>query len=131
VIVVDSSALIEIILDGPRASDCMAALETAERVTVSAATMTESLIVAAGHSAEGPLTSLFERFGLDVITLTVDRAKDAAGAYRRYGKGWHAAGLNFGDCFAYALAKELDCPLLFVGDDFPRTDVKVALAGKE
>jgi ribonuclease VapC len=128
VIVVDSSALIEIIRDGPCASGCMAALETAEKVFISAATMTESLIVAAGHRAEGPLTSLFERFGLDVIALTSDRAKDAANAYRRYGKGWHAAGLNFGDCFAYALAKELDCPLLFVGNDFPMTDVKVALA---
>lgn len=126
-IVVDSSALVEIIIDGPRAVACVAALEKAETVAVSAGTMTESLIVATGHSAERPLLALFERFGFDVVSVTQERAKAAARAYRRYGKGWHAAGLNFGDCFAYALAKELDCPLLFLGQDFSRTDVKVAL----
>lgn len=126
-IVVDSSALIEIILDAPRADACIAALENAETVLISAGTMAESLIVATGHYAEQPLVSLFERFGFDVIPLTQERAKAAARAYRRYGKGWHPAGLNFGDCFAYVLAKELDCPLLFLGEDFSRTDVKAAL----
>jgi ribonuclease VapC len=127
VIVVDSSALIEIIVDGPGANACMAALEDAETVIISAGTMAESLIVAIGHHAEQPLIALFERFGIDVIPVTRERATAAARAYRRYGEGWHAAGLNFGDCFAYSLARELDCPLLFVGDDFPRTDVKPAL----
>ena len=126
-IVVDSSALIEIILDAPSADACIAALENAETVVISAGTMAESLIVATGHYAERPLIALFDRFGFDVIPLTQERAKATARAYRRYGKGWHAAGLNFGDCFAYALAKELDCPLLFLGKDFSRTDVKAAL----
>lgn len=127
-IVVDTSALIEIILDAPQADACMTAIESAESVAISAGTMTESLIVAIGHAAEGPLTVLFDRFGLDVIPVTEGRAKEVARAYRRYGKGWHAAGLNFGDCFAYALAMELDCPLLFVGKDFAKSDVKSALA---
>ena len=126
-IVVDSLALIEIILDAPRADACIAELENADTVLISAGTMAECLIVATGHHAERPLMSLFERFGLEVIPVTQERAKSSARAYRRYGKGWHAAGLNFGDCFAYALAKELDCPLLFVGEDFSRTDVKAAL----
>lgn len=126
-IVVDSSALIEIIRNGARAKACMAALEDAETVVVSAGTMAESLIVAIGHQAERPLTSLFERFGLEVAPVTQERAKAVGEAYRRYGKGWHAAGLNFGDCFAYALAKELGCALLFVGKDFARTDLKAAL----
>lgn len=127
-IVVDSSALIEIIRDAPRTDACIMALEAADTVAISAGTMAESLIVATGHHAERPLTLLFERFGLDVIPLTQERAKAAARAYRKYGKGWHPAGLNFGDCFAYALAEELECPLLYVGDDFARTDIKAALA---
>jgi ribonuclease VapC len=128
VIVVDTSALIEIILDASRAEACIMALESADAVVISAGSIAESLIVAIGHSAERPLGSLFERFGLDVIPLTEGRAKAAARAYRRYGKGWHPAGLNFGDCFAYALAEELDCPLLFVGADFAKTDIRSALA---
>jgi ribonuclease VapC len=127
VIVVDSSALIEIIIDDPQADSCIGALESADKVLISAGTMTESLIVATGRDAERPLTALFERFGFEVISLTQERATAAAGAYRRYGKGWHAAALNFGDCFAYALAKEFDCPLLYIGKDFSRTDVKSAL----
>lgn len=127
-IVVDSSALIEVIVDGPAASACMTALEKDETIIMSAGTMAECLIVATGHHAETPLNALFERFGIDIIPLTRERARAAAHAYRRYGKGWHAAGLNFGDCFAYSLARELDCPLLFVGDDFARTDAKPALS---
>ena len=127
-IVVDSSALVEIILDAERANDCIAALEQAESVLISAGTMTECLIVALGRDAEGPLTNLFDQFGFDVVPVTRERAHAAADAYRRYGKGWHAAALNFGDCFAYALAKEMDCPLLFLGKDFALTDVKAALS---
>jgi len=127
VIVVDSSALIEIIIDGPHAEACMTALENAETAIISAGTMTESLIVAIGHYAEQPLKALFDQFGFDVIPVTQERAKAAAEGYRQYGKGWQAAGLNFGDSFAYALAKELDSPLLFIGKDFARTDVKSVL----
>ena len=126
-IVVDSSALIEIIRDGPRTEACIAALESADAVSISAGTMTECLIVALGHCAKEPLTQLFERFGFDVLPLTEERAKAAAAAYERFGKGRHPAALNFGDCFAYALAKELDSPLLFVGTDFAKTDVQSVL----
>ena len=62
-----------------------------------------------------------------VVPLTEERALAAALGYVRWGKGFHPAALNFGDCFAYALAKEHDCPLLFVGDDFTKTDVKPAI----
>lgn len=127
-IVVDSSALIEIILDAPAAIACMDALEAADEVLISAGTMTECLIVAFGHKAEQPLKNLFDRFGLTVIPVTEARAQAAAQGYQRYGRGWHAAGLNFGDSFAYAPAKEYGCPLLFVGDDFSKTDVASALA---
>lgn len=127
-IVVDTSALVEIILDGPRAEACMEALEKAEPVLISAGTLVECLIVAFGRKAEGPLRDLLDHFGLRVEPVTQARAMAAGAAWRRYGKGQHAASLNHGDCFAYALAKEQDCPLLFVGEDFASTDVAPAIA---
>lgn len=127
-IVVDTSALVEIIIDGPRAQECIDALEQAGLVLISAGTMLESLIVAFGRRAEPPLRDLFDDFGIRVEPVTEARAKAAAAGYRRYGKRFHAASLNLGDCFAYALAREQDCPLLFIGDDFALTDVKPALA---
>ncbi len=66
--------------------------------------------------------------GIEIIPLTSARAEVAATAYQRFGKGFHPASLNFGDCFSYATAKEFDCPLLYIGDDFARTDVRSALA---
>jgi ribonuclease VapC len=127
-IVVDSSALMAIALAESDAEGCMRALHEAERVAISAATVAETLIVAFGRDCEAPIRALFDRFGLVVETVTEARARAAADAYRRYGKGWHAAALNYGDCFAYALAIEHGCPLLFVGDDFTKTDVASALA---
>lgn len=126
-IVVDTSALIEIAIGAPRATECRQALKQADTLLISAGTVTETLIVATGRAVEPQMTALLDRFGLTVVPLTEERAKAAARAYRRYGKSWHAAALNFGDSFAYALAKEHDCPLLFVGDDFSRTDIASAL----
>jgi len=61
------------------------------------------------------------------MDVTEETAERAAAAYARWGKGNHPAGLNFGDCFAYALAEQMNCPLLFVGDDFSKTDIVPAL----
>jgi ribonuclease VapC len=127
VIVVDTSALVEIALDGPLARHCRQALLDAEGLLMSAGTLTEVLIVSLGRADEPQMRALLDRFGLTVIAVTEERARATAQAYRRYGKGWHAASLNFGDCFAYALAKEHGCPLLFVGSDFAMTDVESAL----
>ena len=127
-IIVDSSALIAIALAEPDAEHCMRALHEAECVSISAATVTETLIVAFGRDCEAPIRALFDRFGLIIEPVIEGRARAAADAYRRYGKGWHAAALNYGDCFAYALAIEHGCPLLYVGDDFAKTDVVSALA---
>jgi ribonuclease VapC len=126
-IVVDSSALIAIALDEPRADDCIRALEEADSVLIAAPTLTESLIVAARRGAGGPMSDLLQGFGFDVIPLTERRARAAAAAYRQWGKGSHAASLNFGDCFSYAAAHEHRCPLLFVDDDFAKTDLKAAI----
>lgn len=126
-IVVDTSALIEIIVAGRQAQACMDALEMESPVLMSVGSMLECLIVAFGRKAEQPLADLFEQFGIRFEPVSESRARAAGMAYRRYGKGWHAASLNFGDCFAYALAKEHDCPLLFVGNDFALTDVEPVL----
>lgn len=125
-IVVDTSALVEVALAGPHAEECRRALLSADSSLISAGTLTEILIVSLGRAVEPQMNALLDRFGMTIVPVTEERAKAVGQAYRRYGRGWHAASLNFGDCFAYALAKEHDCPLLFVGDDFARTDVKPA-----
>jgi ribonuclease VapC len=127
-IVVDTSALVEIALAGPRAEDCSRTLLNADSLLISAGTLAEILVVSLGRAVELQMNKLLDGFGITIVPVTEERARAAAQAYRRYGKGWHAAGLNFGDCFAYALAIERDSPLLFVGNDFARTDVKPALA---
>ena len=122
-IVVDSSALMAIVLDEPSASTCMSALADQNRILISAATLTEALIVA-GRRGRGPeMRRLVDGLGLEVVGLTREEALRAASAYERFGRSVHPAALNYGDCFAYELAKHSECPLLFVGDDFSRTDV--------
>ena len=81
------------------------------------------------HGAAGvhDLDRLLDRAGCQIVALDVEQAKIARSAFQRYGKGRHPAGLNFGDCFAYALARETGYPLLYVGQDFARTDVVTAV----
>jgi ribonuclease VapC len=71
------------------------------------------------------LDRLLFRLGVEVVPVSREYAEIARSAFRRFGKGRHPAGLNFGDCFAYALAQALGEPLLFAGDDFSQTDVAV------
>ncbi|WP_377296691.1 type II toxin-antitoxin system VapC family toxin [Rhizobium sp. SGZ-381] len=128
-IVVDTSALMAIILDEPSADSCTAVLEDpTQRLLLSAGTLLEVYVVAARKNCRPGLDALLAAIPFDIITVTASRAEMAAAAYRRFGKGFHKAGLNFGDCFAYGLARELDCPLLFVGGDFARTDIVPARA---
>jgi ribonuclease VapC len=79
-----------------------------------------------GDRGEGEVDVFVQRAGVDVVPVMLDHAEIARSAYRRFGKGRHPAALNFGDCFAYALAILLGEPLLFVGEEFSRTDVLVA-----
>ena len=125
-IVVDSSALIAIAQNEPEAERLMHTLHNANRLIISAATLTETLIVAMGRECEPQIAAIFEPLAFEIEAVTEARAEAAADAYRLYGKGRHKAALNFGDTFAYALAKELECPLLFVGNDFARTDITPA-----
>jgi ribonuclease VapC len=77
-----------------------------------------------GPDSRSEVDALLETFGLRVLPFTEDHAREAVTAFLRYGKGRHAAGLNFGDCMAYAVARVEGAPLLFTGGDFARTDVE-------
>ena len=127
--ILDTSAVVAILRDESDASELAEAIESADVRRVSAATYVEAAIVI--DSNRNPLLSnLLDSFLLRSLTsiepVTVEQARLAREAYRDFGKGRHRAGLNFGDCFAYALAKDKGEPLLFKGDDFRRTDVEVA-----
>jgi ribonuclease VapC len=126
-IAVDTSALMAIVLDEAEAGACMAALETNDELLISAGTIAEALTVASRRSFGEEMTRLIKGLGLNEVAVTPAAARRIALAYQRWGKGSHAAGLNFGDCFAYDIAKEHDCPLLFIGEDFAKTDLKRVL----
>jgi ribonuclease VapC len=113
-----------IALDEPHADACIGALADADEVLLSAGTLAEALIVAAGKGIAPKMARTVEAFGFTVKPVSEFDARRIGQAYARWGKGMHPAGLNFGDCFAYALAKEQGCPLLYVGKDFARTDVQ-------
>ena len=123
-IAVDTSALIAIVLREPEAAACEAALEAASGLLISAATLAEALIVASRRNIVEEMGRLIDAFSFEILPVTETAARRAADAHQRWGRGSHAARLNFGDCFAYDVAKAHDCPLLYVGDDFARTDLK-------
>lgn len=127
-IAVDTSALMAVVLNEASAERIGAALENAEQISISATTVAECLIVAAMRNVGPEMQRLIDELGFEVAPVTPPFAQRVARAYGRWGKGVHPAGLNFGDCFAYALAEERACPLLYVGDDFSRTDITAALA---
>lgn len=130
-IAVDTSALLAIILNEPEADACAAALETEDRLLISAATVAEALIVAGRRNVGDELARLIEGLGFEIVSVTQASAKRVADAYEKWGKGLHPAGLNFGDCFAYEVAQAHDCALLYVGANFAQTDVKGWLPGPD
>ncbi|MBA5778989.1 type II toxin-antitoxin system VapC family toxin [Stappia sp. F7233] len=127
-IAVDTSALMAIVLGEAEADACIAALEAEDELLISAGTVAEALIVAARRNVGEEMQRLIDGLGFEVVSVTPASARRIAQAYARWGKGAHPAALNFGDCFAYEIASERACPLLFVGGDFRATDVKSALS---
>ena len=125
--IVDSSALIAILLDEPEAAVFAQALLSSSVNRISAANYLEAAIVVDRRAQEGSRIAAFEPLveaaRLQIVDVTLQRAVEARKAYRRYGKGFDPARLNFGDSFAYALAVEFGEPLLFKGNDFAQTDV--------
>ena len=122
-IVVDTSALMAIVINEPVSAKCARAIEDADEILISAGTLTEILIVAAGKNLTTQMETLLRKLVHAVVPVTRESAIRTGAAYHQWGKGFHPAGLNFGDCFAYTLAMERNCPLLFVGNDFSKTDV--------
>ncbi|MFY9742026.1 MAG: type II toxin-antitoxin system VapC family toxin [Candidatus Sulfotelmatobacter sp.] len=127
--ILDTSAIVAILRDEPEAALMAQALERAEGCCVSAVSYVEAAVVI--DSGRSPVSSrrfddFFSQAKIVIESVSPEQAKIAREAYRDFGKGRHRAGLNFGDCFAYALAKEKGKPLLFKGDDFCHTDIEPA-----
>jgi ribonuclease VapC len=126
-IAVDTSAIMAIVLNEPEADACAVALEAEDRILISAATVAEALIVAGRRNVGEEVAALVDGLGFEIVSVTPAAARRVAQAYEKWGKGAHAAALNFGDCFAYEVAKEHGCRLLYVGEDFSRTDIESVL----
>jgi ribonuclease VapC len=130
--IIDTSALVAILRDEPEAEICARAIESAAERRVSAVNFVEAAVVIDG--SRDPIASrrfddLLKAAGVRIEPVTEIQARLARDAYRDFGKGsGHSAKLNFGDCFAYALAKTIGEPLLFIGADFGHTDIVSAIA---
>jgi ribonuclease VapC len=126
-IAVDTSALMAIVLNEPEADACIAVLEAEDDILISAGTVAEALIVSARRNVGAEVASLIDGLGFEVVTVTPAAARRIAQAYEQWGRGLNSAALNFGDCFAYEVAKEHACRLLYVGDDFSKIDIESVL----
>ena len=124
---VDTSALMAIVLNEAEADRCKAALEEEPDLLISAGTLAEALIVAARRNLVEEMIRLIDGLGFDIVSVTPASTHEIAAAYARWVRGMHPAGLNFGDCFSYEVAKEHSCPLLYVGEDFAKTDLESAV----
>ena len=126
--VIDSSAIIAVLLDEANAADIARAIEASSQRLLSAANLLEASIVIESRKGEAggrELDLLIYRAAIEIVAVDQDQAELARIAWRRFGKGRHPAGLNYGDCFANALARTRQLPLLFQGDDFSRTDIDI------
>ena len=127
--VIDTSAMAAIFFHEPERERLLAALALDQRRLMSAATLLELQMVFSRSSSEAGwaiVAAVLDQFKIEVVAFTREQALAAGEAFRRYGKGRHQARLNFGDCFAYALAKTTDEQLLFKGNDFTETDLRLA-----
>lgn len=127
--IVDTSALAAILFGEPDAARYAQLIHDADRCVISVANFVElSIVIEAqlGPDAGRQCDVFFRRAGIIIEPLTIEHGHLARQAFLDFGKGRHPAGLNFGDCFAYALAKATGEPLLFKGQDFSKTDIKAA-----
>ena len=130
--VVDTSAIMAILLREPDAGLFEQALAASTSRLLSAATRVELSIVAEGRKGDRgrmDLDNFLAMVQFNIVPLNEIQSNLAIGAFRRFGKGRHQAALNIGDCFSYALAKAMDHPLLFKGKDFAQTDIRPAMMG--
>jgi ribonuclease VapC len=124
--VIDSSAIVAVLLNEKNAAQIAQAIEAASQRLLSAANLLEASIVIESRKGEAggrELDLLLYRTAIEIVAVDQDQVESARIAWRRFGRGRHPARLNYGDCFAYALAKSRGLPLLFQGDDFSQTDI--------
>jgi len=129
-VILDTSAIIAVLRDEPEAAAMAQAIEQAGACHVSVVSYVEAAIVI--DSSRSPVSSrrfddFFRQAHIVIESVLPEHARIAREAYRDFGKGRHRAGLNFGDCFAYSLAKTTGQPLLYKGNEFRRTDVEPAM----
>ncbi len=128
-IVIDSSAVLAILNNEPERRTFNETIEKAEICLISAASFVEASIVLEarkGYEGVRDFDLFVARAEIKLAEVDAEQAEIARTAFRKFGKGRHAANLNFGDCFSYALAKANSLPLLFKGNDFSQTDVECA-----
>ena len=124
--VIDTSAVLAILQDEPERRKFAEFIEAADTRWMSAATWVEaSIVVEARYGSDGlrDFDRLMDRIAVEIVPVDLEQARTAREVFRHFGKGRHPAGLNFGDCFSYAVARTLGEPLLFKGTDFSRTDL--------
>jgi ribonuclease VapC len=130
-VIVDTSALVAVLLDEPEAPAMARAMAAAPACRISAATYLELAVVVDGRrdpTLSGAIDSLLRRGRIEIAPFTGEQARLARMAYREFGRGsGHPAQLNMGDCFSYALARDLGEPLLFKGGDFALTDIELVV----
>lgn len=127
--ILDTSALLAVLLDESDADHFERTIGVAEVCRMSVANYLEAIMVIEGRLGDAggrEIDNYLGEAGVELVSVTLAQAQAARMAWRRYGKGNHPAGLNFGDCFAYALAEVSGESLLFKGEDFALTDVKRA-----
>lgn len=127
--ILDTSAMVAILYREPEAATFTQLIHDADACRISVANYVElSMVIEGQLGPEGmrQAEAFFRRAGITIAPLTVDHGELARQAFLDYGKGRHKAGLNFGDCFSYALAKATGEPLLFKGNDFALTDIERA-----
>lgn len=133
-IVVDSSAIIAILLKEPERTLFVSVLDDSADACCSAVTFVETFMVAMSRVPDftfDQYIALMDGFGIRRVPVDDDQSVMSAQAFLRFGKGRHPARLNLGDCFSYALAKSLNVPLLYKGEDFGRTDIVAAVPSQE
>lgn len=127
--IVDTSALVAIVLREPEHDELVHKLATAEAAGIGTPTLAETGLVLSsrlGRDARGLVLGLLDELGVEEVPFGERHWREAVGAYLRFGRGRHPAGLNFGDCLTYAVASLAAEPLLFVGTDFAHTDLVAA-----
>ena len=127
--VLDSSAIVAVLLKEPGHDRLLEAIEHAELIVVGTPTLLEATMVLTarlGQDARPLLSAFLRRLDAELVAFNEEHLDAATTAFLRFGRGRHPAGLNFGDCMSYAVSSVANLPLLFIGEDFPRTDIAQA-----